>query len=250
MDLGLEGKAALVTGASRGLGEAIAHELANQGVQVCLAARDETKLAEVAAAITARTQAHCVSFAGDLRQAETIDAAVSAAVAAFGRLDILVNNAGATKRGDFFALTEDDWQDGYALKFHGYVRATRAAWPHLKAVGGSVINIVGIGAHAGTDEFTIGGSVNAALLHFTKAMSHLGIREGVRVNAINPGHIETERLTPQYRAPGASAGHHNGCCPRRAARRVRHDAVRPSRERSPRPWRSWPRIGRASCRGR
>jgi len=70
MDLGLEGKAALVTGASRGLGEAIAHELANQGVQVCLAARDETKLAEVAAAITARTQAHCVSFAGDLRQAE------------------------------------------------------------------------------------------------------------------------------------------------------------------------------------
>ena len=121
--------------------------------------------------------------------------AVSHAVAAFGRLDILVNNAGATKRGDFFALTEDDWQDGYALKFHGYVRATRAAWPHLKAVGGTVINIVGIGARAGTDEFTIGGSVNAALLHFTKAMAHLGIREGVRVNAINPGHIETERLT-------------------------------------------------------
>ena len=195
MDLGLRGKAALVTGGSRGLGEAIALELANEGVQVCLAARDGGKLAEVAAAITSRAQARCVTFAGDLRQAETMQAAVAHAVAAFGRLDILVNNAGATRRGDFFALTEDDWQDGYALKFHGYVRATRAAWPHLKSVGGTVINIVGIGARAGSDEFTIGGSVNAAILNFTKAMAHLGMREGVRVNAISPGHIETERLT-------------------------------------------------------
>jgi NAD(P)-dependent dehydrogenase (short-subunit alcohol dehydrogenase family) len=195
MDLDLRGKAALVTGASRGLGEAIALELASEGVQICLAARDAAKLAEVAAAIAARAQARCVTFAGDLRQAGTMQAAVAHAVAAFGRLDILVNNAGATKRGDFFALTEDDWQDGYALKFHGYVRATRVAWPHLKAVGGTVINIVGIGARAGTDEFTIGGSVNAAILNFTKAMAHLGTREGVRVNAINPGHIETERLT-------------------------------------------------------
>jgi len=195
MDLGLQGKAALVTGASRGLGEAIALELANEGVQVCLAARDAGKLAEVAAAIAARAQARCVTFAGDLRAAETMQAAVAHAVAAFGRLDILVNNAGATKRGDFFALTEDDWQDGYALKFHGYVRATRAAWPHLKSAGGTVINIVGIGSRAGNDEFTIGGSVNAAILNFTKAMAHRGVREGVRVNAINPGHIETERLT-------------------------------------------------------
>lgn len=194
MELGLRGKAALVTGASRGLGEAIALELAAEGVQVCLAARDAAKLAEVAATITSRAQTRCTVFAGDLRQAETMQAAVAHAVGAFGRLDILVNNAGATKRGDFFALTEADWQDGYALKFHGYVRATRAAWPHLKAVNGTVINIVGIGARAGTDEFTIGGSVNAAILNFTKAMAHLGVREGVRVNAINPGHIETDRM--------------------------------------------------------
>jgi 3-oxoacyl-[acyl-carrier protein] reductase len=195
MELGLQGKAALVTGASRGLGEAIALELAREGVQVCLAARDATKLSKVAATITSGAQARCVTFAGDLRHAGTVQAAVAHAVAAFGRLDILVNNAGATKRGDFLALTEDDWQDGYALKFHGYVRATRAAWPHLKAVGGTVINIVGIGSRAGNEEFTIGGSVNAAVLNFTKAMAHLGMRDGVRVNAINPGHIETERLT-------------------------------------------------------
>ena len=194
MELGLQGKAALVTGASRGLGEAIALELAREGVQVCLAARDATKLSKVAATITSGAQARCVTFAGDLRHAGTVQAAVAHAVAAFGRLDILVNNAGATKRGDFLALTEDDWQDGYALKFHGYVRATRAAWPHLKAVGGTVINIVGIGSRAGNEEFTIGGSVNVALLNFTKAMADIGMRDGVRVNAINPGLIETERF--------------------------------------------------------
>jgi NAD(P)-dependent dehydrogenase (short-subunit alcohol dehydrogenase family) len=194
MELGLRGKAALVTGASRGLGEANALALAAEGVQVCLAARDAAKLAEVAAAITDRAQARCTSFAADLRQPDAMRDAVGHAVDAFGRLDILVNNAGATKRGDFFTLTEDDWQDGYALKLHGYVRATRAAWPHLKVAGGTVINIVGIGARAGTDEFTIGGSVNAAILNFTKAMAHLGVRDGVRVNAINPGHIETDRI--------------------------------------------------------
>jgi 3-oxoacyl-[acyl-carrier protein] reductase len=194
MELGLHGKAALVTGASRGLGEAIALQLAAEGVQVCVAARDEAKLAKVVDGIAARTQARCTSFAGDLREAGTVQAAIAHAVAAFGGLDILVNNAGATRRGDFFALTEEDWQDGYALKFHGYVRATRAAWPYLKAARGTVINIVGIGARAGNDEFTIGGSVNAAILNFTKAMAHLGVRDGVRVNAINPGHIETERL--------------------------------------------------------
>lgn len=194
MELALRGKAALVTGASRGLGEAIAAALAAESVQVCLAARDAGKLAEVAGAITARAQARCTTFAGDLRAAETVQAAVAHAVAAFGRLDILVNNAGATKRGDFLALTEDDWQDGYALKLHGYVRATRAAWPYLKAMGGTVINIIGIGARAGNEEFTIGGSINAALLNFTKAMAVRGMRDGVRVNAINPGHIETDRL--------------------------------------------------------
>ena len=116
------------------------------------------------------------------------------AVAAFGRLDILVNNAGATKRADFFTLTEEDWQDGFALKFHGYVRTTRAAWPHLRETRGCIVNIVGVGSRAGSAEFTIGGSVNVALLNFTKAMADIGMKDGVRVNAINPGLIETERF--------------------------------------------------------
>jgi NAD(P)-dependent dehydrogenase (short-subunit alcohol dehydrogenase family) len=195
MDLDLTGKTALITGASRGIGAAIAQELAREGVHVCLAARDRSKLEEVAGSIAAISGSNRTAvIAGDLRDPAAVTAAVDAAVAAFGRLDILVNNAGATRRADFFTLTEDDWQDGFALKFHGYVRATRAAWPHLHASHGCIVNIVGVGSRAGSAEFTIGGSVNVALLNFTKAMADIGIKDGVRVNAINPGLVETERF--------------------------------------------------------
>jgi NAD(P)-dependent dehydrogenase (short-subunit alcohol dehydrogenase family) len=192
MDLNLEGKTALVTGASRGIGAAIAQELAREGVRVCLAARDKAKLEEVAARISGKDNSAIVAL--DLREPSSAKSAIDAAVGAFGRLDILVNNAGATKRADFFTLTEEDWQDGFALKFHGYVRATRAAWPHLREANGCIVNIVGVGSRAGSAEFTIGGSVNVALLNFTKAMADIGIKDGVRVNAINPGLIETERF--------------------------------------------------------
>lgn len=194
MELGLNGKTALVTGASRGIGAAIARELAREGVDVCLVARDAARLADIAASLSNNSSVRSATVTADLREPDAAQAAVNAAVQAFGRLDILVNNAGATRRADFFALTEADWMDGFALKFHGYVRMTRCAWPHLRQSRGTVINIVGIGARSGSAEFTIGGSVNVALLNFTKAMADIGIRDGVRVNAINPGLIETERF--------------------------------------------------------
>lgn len=193
MELGLTGKTALITGASRGIGAAIAEEMAREGVHVCLLARDAVRLNAVASRLTSATVRTAVHVA-DLREPHAAAAAVAAAVAAFGRLDILVNNAGATKRADFFALTDDDFHDGFELKFHGAVRATRAAWPHLRATRGTVINIVGVGARSGAADFAIGGPVNAAILNFTKAMADIGIRQGVRVNAINPGLIATDRF--------------------------------------------------------
>jgi NAD(P)-dependent dehydrogenase (short-subunit alcohol dehydrogenase family) len=195
MDLGLTGKVALITGANRGIGAAIAMELAREGVHVCLVARDLAKLNEVASAIRDTANARAVVLAADLREPAAAATAVKAATDAFGQLDILVNNAGATKRADFFTLTDEDFLDGFALKFHGYVRMTRAAWPHLREVKVNIINIVGIGSRAGSAEFTIGGAVNVAILNFTKAMADIGIKDGVRVNAINPGLIETERFT-------------------------------------------------------
>jgi 3-oxoacyl-[acyl-carrier protein] reductase len=106
----------------------------------------------------------------------------------------LVNNAGATKRGDFLDLPDSDWSDGFGLKFFGAMRCCRSAWPHLRAARGCIVNIVGVGGRTASAEFTIGGSVNAALLNLTKALADRGVQDGVRVNAINPGSIATDRL--------------------------------------------------------
>jgi NAD(P)-dependent dehydrogenase (short-subunit alcohol dehydrogenase family) len=195
MELALNGKVALVTGANRGIGAAIAGELAKEGMNLCLVARDSEKLQSVADALRRAYNVNVQILSSDLRDPVAPQQAVAAAVAHFGGLDLLVNNAGATKRADFFSLTDEDWADGFALKFHGYVRMTRSAWPHLKERKGCIVNIAGIGARAGSAEFTIGGSVNVALLNFTKAMADIGIPQGVRVNAINPGLIETDRFT-------------------------------------------------------
>src|SRR5581483_3224149 len=101
---------------------------------------------------------------------------------------------GATTRGDFLTLTEADWQEGFALKFYGAMRCCRAAWDHLRKTRGGVINIVGIGGRTGSAEFAIGGAANAALLNLTKVLADRGVAEGVRVNAVNPGAIVTDRL--------------------------------------------------------
>jgi 3-oxoacyl-[acyl-carrier protein] reductase len=202
----LEGKIAIVTGASRGIGRAIALRLAMDGATLVLTARTEEDLAKVALEIRSQGgTANCVP--GDLRDPNVPAALVNAALSAHGAIDIVVNNAGATKRGDFFELTDADWEDGFALKFLGAVRLTRAAWPHLKARRGSVVNIIGAGGRTPSAEFTIGGSVNGACLSFTKAIADMGIQDGVQVNAINPGRVKTDRFQQTL---AAEAVHHGG----------------------------------------
>jgi len=201
----LQGKIAIVTGASRGIGRAIALRLARDGATVVLAARTAGDLSKVAEEIKTSGGTATV-FATDLRNAEAPEALVKAALGAHGAIDIVVNNAGATKRGDFFALTDADFQDGFALKFFGAVRLTRAAWPKLKMRQGSVLSIIGIGGHTPGAEFTIGGSVNGACLSFIKALSDIGIRDGVQVNAINPGRIRTGRFQAMVAAEAAKMG--------------------------------------------
>lgn len=193
MDLKLSGRVALVTGASRGLGRAIALRLAREGMHVGLAARDKAGLDAAVREIT-DAGGEAIAIEGNLSQLDGAAKAVDATVKAFGKLNLVVNNAGATKRGDFLKLTDADWADGFALKFFGAVRMARAAWPHLQATKGMVLNIGGVGGRTGEAEFTIGGSVNAAVAFFTKALSDRGIEDGVRVLAIHPGTFETERF--------------------------------------------------------
>jgi 3-oxoacyl-[acyl-carrier protein] reductase len=199
MELGLKGKIALVTGSSRGIGRGVALALAAEGCDVMLTGRDQTALEEVAAAIRKQGRKAVVSVI-DLREKEAPTKLIERTRRELGGLDILVNNAGATKRGDFMELTDADFEDGYALKFFGHVRLTRAAWPLLKERRGSLITIGGTGGRKPTEEFTIGSSVNAAVAAFTKCMADRGKREGVQVNCIHPSMVETDRLWRRIKA--------------------------------------------------
>jgi len=186
-------KTAIITGSNRGIGRAIALRLAQDGMNVVLCARDEELLNATAKTIGPNT----LTVPIDLRLPDSAAKVVEAAIARFGAVDVLVNNAGATKRGDFEALSDEDFIDGFALKFFGAVRMTRAAWKHLRKQSGSIVNIVGAGGRTPGSQFSIGGSVNAAVLSFTKAMSEKGLEDGVQVNAINPGPVRTARLRAQ-----------------------------------------------------
>ncbi len=190
MDLQLAGKVAIVTGASKGIGRAIAEMLAAENMKLVLAARSQDLLEQLAGSL----KTECLVQAVDLRDPAMPAKLVAAVEQRFGGIDLLVNNAGATKRGDFLALSDEDWQDGFALKFFGAMRLSRAAWPHLQKSRGSIVSIIGVGGRTGQAEFAIGGSVNAAAMNLTKVLADRGVADGVRVNAINPGTIATERL--------------------------------------------------------
>ncbi len=180
---------AIVTGASRGIGEAISRQLADDGYQVVGVARSAPDLNAVSKSLSIPS----VPFPIDLSQSESAEHVVDTVYRKFGRIDVLVNNAGATPRGDFLAFSDEDWRAGFDLKFFAAARLCRYIWPALVSSRGCIVNIAGIGGRTGNAEFTIGGSVNAALLNLTKALADRGVQDGVRVNAINPSSIATER---------------------------------------------------------
>lgn len=196
-------KIAIVTGASRGIGRAIALELAADGIGVVLTARDQQALEGVVEEAKAAGAPAVLVVAADLSQSDKPGQVVQQTIDAFGRLDILVNNAGDTKRGDFLELTDEDHLSGFALKYHAMVRFCRAGWPHLAKTKGSIVNISGIGAHTPEDVFTIGGPVNSAIINFTKALSRRAPEDGLRINTVSPGHIVTERLSKRIDAYAA-----------------------------------------------
>jgi 3-oxoacyl-[acyl-carrier protein] reductase len=192
MELGLSGKVALVTGSSRGIGRGIALALADEGCDVVVTGRDAKALDEVAASARAKGVKAAVA-ARDLCEPSAAGMLIDTVRSEFGGLDILVNNAGATKRGDFFALSDADWQDGFGLKFFAHVRLARAAWPLLKERRGSLVTIGGTSGRKPHASFTIGSSVNAACAAFTKALADLGKQDGVQVNCIHPSLVDTDR---------------------------------------------------------
>ena len=191
--LEFSGRKALVSGGSKGIGKAIAQRLAADGAEVALVDRSSDALSGAIEEVRAAGgTAHAIE--ADLSSEKGCAEAADAALKALGGLDILVNCAGATRAGTFPDQPDGDWIDGFALKFHGAVRLTRILWPSLVAAKGTVINIGGAAAYTPSPGFMVGGAVNAALSHFSKALSKQGLRDDVNVNIVHPGMTETDRM--------------------------------------------------------
>ena len=135
-----------------------------------------------------------VPHAADLMVIPEIERAASAAVAALGSVDVLVNSAGATKRGDFFALTDADWDSGFGLKFFGAMRMSRALWPALKKSGGAIVNMASVAGLIGFPGATIYIASKHAVLGLTKSVALEYAKSGIRINAVSPAAIETDMV--------------------------------------------------------
>ncbi|KAA0594921.1 NAD(P)-dependent dehydrogenase (short-subunit alcohol dehydrogenase family) [Azospirillum lipoferum] len=202
-----EPRIVVVSGASRGIGFAIAKSFAHTGAQTILAASSESNLAAAVSRIAQETAAPPpVAVAADLRTIAGCRTVHDVVAERFGRCDVLVNSAGATRAGAFLTQPDEEWDDGFALKFFSCVRLCRLFWPMLRTAEGFVVNIIGGAARTPDPEFLVGGSVNAAMANFTKGLSGLGKREGVNVNAILPGLTETERIQALFEQRAAATG--------------------------------------------
>jgi len=207
MELGLGDKTALVTGGSKGIGRAVARALAAEGARVMICARDGEALAEAAAEIETATGRPVLPMAADLSELSAVARVAQAAVSQLGHLDILVNNAGAIKGGDFLATPDAEWLRGWSLKLLGYIRMAREVLPHMQRQGsGRIINVVGAAARNPSATYMMGGTANAALINFTKALADLGASRNVLVTGVSPGPVKTERWDNLVRQQAAAAG--------------------------------------------
>jgi len=203
MDLKLAGRAALVTGSSKGIGLAIARRFAEEGVNLRLVARSADLLAKEAEAIRASAQVDVQTLAADLSDA----AARERVFAAFPDVDILVNNAGAVPGGAIEDVDEAAWRAGWDLKVFGYVGLTRLYLARMKARGrGVIVNIIGAGGEKLSYGYIAGAAGNASLMAFTRAIGGTSPSFGVRVLGINPGPVMTDRAEYLARQRAAKAG--------------------------------------------
>ena len=204
MDFGLQGKHALVAGGSRGIGKAIARELAQEGVDVVISSRSLEELKETAREIGDEKGRRVIPLALDVTRREQVDRVVSEAAELLGGLHILVNCASLpggspTATGPIESVNEDDLLRDFDVKYVGALRCARAAIPFLKEQGwGRIINISGTNARTAGN--LSGGARNVSMVHLTKTLSTQLGRYGITVNCIHPGVTRTERT------PGLLAG--------------------------------------------
>ncbi|HYM72877.1 MAG TPA: SDR family oxidoreductase [Stellaceae bacterium] len=191
MDLGLRGKKALVTGASKGIGRACAEVLAEEGCDVTLVSRTAADLEAARAAIAGKHNVAVRVFALDLSDSRNVDKLA----AECPDIDILVNNAGAIPGGNLDAVDEARWRTAWDLKVFGYINMTRRFYAEMRERRrGVIVNVLGAAGENPDFDYIAGSSGNASLMAFTRAMGGAAPRDNLRVMGVNPGPVLTERL--------------------------------------------------------
>src|SRR5262245_10170737 len=200
MELGLKGRTAVITGASKGIGLAVARGLAAEGCSVHLVARGSDVLEKAAAGIRADFQVAASAHALDLSRRES----VAALMAKTGTPDILVNNAGAIPGGDLQAVDEARWRTAWELKVFGYINISRTYYAGMqKRERGVIVNVTGLAADRLDSGYIAGSTGNAGLNAFTRTLGSYSLEHGIRVLAVSPGAVETERLVMLMRSRAA-----------------------------------------------
>lgn len=189
MQLDLAGKSALITGASQGIGEAVARVLAAEGCNLHLAARNGAALSTLQAELAANGIS-VTCHPGDLGSPEAMEALDAAA----GDYDILINNAGDIPAGDIESVDDEAIRRGFDLKVFGYITLARAFWKRRKGRGGVIVNVIGNSGENWDAAYFAGSTGNAALMSFTKALGGRSMNEGIRVVGVNPGPVDTPRM--------------------------------------------------------
>ncbi|WP_457637174.1 SDR family oxidoreductase [Oceanithermus sp.] len=198
MDLGIAGKTALVTGASQGIGLAIARALAAEGARVVLSARSQEKL-EAATSEINESGGAAAFLAADLSQPQTAERLLRFASERFGPVEILVGNTGGPPPGEAAALGEEDWRTAAELLFYPQLRLTRAALPEMKKRGwGRILYVTSISVKEPIENLALSNALRAALTGFAKTLAREVAASGVTVNTLGPGYTATERVNDLF----------------------------------------------------
>ena len=207
MDMELQGKVAIVGGASKGLGRACAQALAEEGASLSLCSRTSDELEQAAAEIRRDTGAQVFTFAGDLEKPQAIADLVAQTVQTYGRLDIMVNNSGGPPLAKAEVATEEQWETAVQRSLLFFGRMCREGVPHLKAQGGGrIINILSSGVYQPLYNQALSGATRAGAVAFAKSLSEEVGRDGILVNNVCPGSIVSERMLSNVRARAERLG--------------------------------------------